>query len=111
MENALAQEWKGRPAIALSFDQFQLGHVPIHPAIIDPPGETSFHCIFVFLDPSRKGLEFGKMAVFHLSKPGVKELSRTLAEHLAKLLHQVIGQIDFWTHLTEFQQGLLLFGT
>src|SRR6266700_7383829 len=102
MKHPLAEQGKASPAIALSFDQFELGHVSLHSAIIDPPGETSFHCIFVFLDPSRKGLEFGKMAVFHLSKPGVKALSRTLAEHLAKLLHQVIGQIDFRTHLTEF---------
>ena len=42
---------------------------------------------------------------------GVKELSRTLAEHLAKLLHQVIGQIDFWVDLTELAKLLLLLDT
>jgi hypothetical protein len=74
MEHALAQEWKARPAIALSFDQFQLGHVSLHHAVIDPPGETSSHRVFVFLNPSRKGLEFGNLAAFDLVEPGIEAL-------------------------------------
>jgi hypothetical protein len=35
-------------------------------------------------------------------------LSGTCAQHLSKLLHQVIGQINFWVHLTKLGQCLLL---
>jgi len=32
---------KARSAISLPFDQFELGHVSLNHAVIDPPGETS----------------------------------------------------------------------
>src|SRR5713226_260012 len=70
MKNPFAQEGKFGSAIALPFDQFQLGHMSFNHAVIDPPGETSSHGIFVFLYPSSKGLEFRKLAAFHLGKPG-----------------------------------------
>ena len=80
-------------------------------AVIDPPGEPRSHGSFVFLYSSSKGLEFGKGAVFHLLKPGIKEFSRAVASHLGRLLHQVIGQIDLWVNLTECGHCLLLLGT
>jgi hypothetical protein len=51
MQHSLAQEWKARPAIALSFDQFEFGHVALDHAITDPPSETGSYCVFVFLNP------------------------------------------------------------
>ena len=111
MKDAFAQERKACPTIPLSFDQFQLRHVSLHHAITDPPGETSSHGIFVFLYASRKGLQFGQLAAFHLIQPAIKVLSGAGAQHVGKLLNQVIGPIDFWVDLTEFGHCLLLFDT
>jgi hypothetical protein len=38
MKNPFSQEGKSGSAIALPFDQFELGHVSLHHAVIDPPG-------------------------------------------------------------------------
>src|SRR5260370_38477177 len=70
MKHPLTQERKTGPPIPLSFDQFQLRHMTLDNSIVDPPGETSSHCAFVFLDPSSKGLSFWKIAAVHLGKPG-----------------------------------------
>src|SRR5437660_11089171 len=50
MQHPLAEQRKVCLPIALSFDQLQLGHMPFHHAVIDPPGETCSHRLFVFLD-------------------------------------------------------------
>ena len=111
MKDPLAEQGKVCLAIALSFDQFELGHVTFHHAIIDPPSEASSHRIFVFLDRSRKRLEFGKFAAFHLIKPAIKGLCSAGAQHLGKVLNQIIGPNDLWVDLTEFGQCLLLLDT
>src|SRR5260370_16055937 len=69
MKQPLTQERKTGPPIPLSFDQFQLRHMTLDHSIVDPPGETSSHCVFVFLDPSSIRLEFWKIAAVHLCKP------------------------------------------
>jgi len=38
MEDPLAEQRKVRLPIALSFDQFELGHLSFHHSVIDPPG-------------------------------------------------------------------------
>ncbi len=108
VKHPFAEQRKARPTIPLPFDQFQLGHVSLDHAVIDPPGETSSHGVFVFLHPSRKRLEFRKVTLFHLVKPGIEMLTCACAQHLRKLLHQVIGQINFRVDLTEFDERLLL---
>ena len=60
---------------------------------------------------SRKRLEFRKVTAFHLGKPGIEVFSGAGAQHLGKLLHQVIGQINFWVDLTELAKLLLLLDT
>jgi hypothetical protein len=62
----------------------------------------------VFFDRSPKGLEFGQIAALHASKPGIQVLSGAGTQHLGKLLHQVIGQLDFWVDLTQIVKLLLL---
>src|SRR5258706_2893781 len=111
VKHPFSEQRKARPTIPLPFDQFQLSHVSLDHAVIDPPGETSSHAVFVFLHPSRKRLECSKVALFYLAKPGIEMLSRACAQHLRKLLHQVIGQIDFWVDLTELAKLLLLLDT
>ena len=108
MQHSLAQQREACPTISLSFDQFQFRDVSLDHPVIDPPGEASSHGVFIFLDPRGKGLEFGKVTVFYLGQPGIKVLSRAAAQHLRKLLNQVIGQIDFWVDLTEFDERFLL---
>ena len=79
-----------------------------HHTVTDPPGKTSSHRLFVFLNSRGKGLQFGKGAVFYLGQPGIEGLSRAAAQHLGKLLNQLIGQIDFQVDLTEVDERLLL---
>ena len=55
VKHPFTQERKARSAISLPFDQFQLGHVSLNHAVIDPPGEASSHRVFVFLDASCRG--------------------------------------------------------
>ncbi len=110
MKNPLAEERKASLAIALSFDQFQLGHMSFYHPVIDPPGEASSHGIFVFLHSSGKGLEFGEFAPLYLGEPGIEVLSGAGTQHLSKLLNQIIGSVDFWVDLTELVKRLLLLG-
>ncbi len=111
VEHTLAEQRKACLTIALSFDQFHLGYLSLDHSVIDPPGQTRSHSIFVFLDPSSKGLEFGKLTAFHLLKPAIKALSAAGTQHLGKLLRQVIGPIDFWVDLAKLDQCLLLLDT
>src|SRR6266700_8278145 len=108
VKHPFSEQREGCPTIALSFDQFQLGHVSLDHAVIDPPGETSSHGVFVFLHSSSKRLEFRKFAAFHLIKPGIEMLSSACAQHLGKLLNQIISQIDFRADQTECGHCLLL---
>jgi hypothetical protein len=111
MKDPFSQQWKACLAISLSFNQFELGHVALDHAVADPPGESGSHRVFVFLDPSSKGLEFGKVAAFYLGQPGIKLLSRAGAHHPRKLLDQIIGQIDLRGDLTKPGQHFLLLDT
>ena len=72
MQYPLAQERKTCPPISLPFDQFELGHISLNHSVTPLPGETISHCVFVFLDPRSKGLEFGKITAFYLGQPGVE---------------------------------------
>jgi hypothetical protein len=47
-----------------------------------------------FSIPAAKDWSGGELAVCYLVKPGIEVLSRASAQHLGKLLNQVIGQID-----------------
>ena len=38
MKHPFTQQRKASLAIALSFDQFELGHLTFHHAVVDPPG-------------------------------------------------------------------------
>src|SRR5258707_3955727 len=101
MKDPLAEQRKACLTIPLSFDQFQLGHLSLDHPVIDPPGETSSHGIFAFLDPNSKALEFGKLTALHLLKPAIKAFSAAGAQHQGKLLHQVVGQMQFCLDLAE----------
>ena len=80
MKDAFAEERKARPAIALSFDQFQFRHLSLDHAVVDPPGETSSDCVFVFLDASGKGLQFGKLAACYFVQPSIELLCGACAQ-------------------------------
>ena len=60
MQYTLAEQRKTSFPIALPFNQFQLGHVTFDHPVIDRPGKAISHCVFVFLNPSGKELEFWK---------------------------------------------------
>src|SRR6266536_5230871 len=75
VKDPFSEKGKSCSAITLSFDQFQLCHVPFNHAIVDPPGETSPHSVFVFFYPRGKRLQFGKVAALHLGEPSIQVLS------------------------------------
>ena len=55
-------------AISLPFDELHLRDVTLGQTIIDRPGEAIFHCIFVFLNPASRGLEFADFALVHIGQ-------------------------------------------
>src|SRR5260370_9637039 len=104
VKHELAEQRKACSAILLSFNQFQLGHVSLNHAVIDPPGETSSHGIFVFLDSRGKRLEFRQLAACYLVKPSIEVLSSAGAQHLGKLLYRIIGHVDLRLKMTKLSQ-------
>ena len=92
MKHPFAEQWKACSTISLPFEQFQLCDVSLDHPVIDPPGKTGSHRLFVFLYSNGKGLEFGKVAALHLGQPWIEEFSPAAAQHLGKLLNQVIRQ-------------------
>ncbi len=66
MKDPLAQQRKTGSAVPLPFDEFKLGHMAFDHTIIDPPGEPSSHCLFVFLNPCGQGPQFRDVALLHL---------------------------------------------
>src|SRR5262245_30704354 len=109
MENPLAKQRKASFTISLSFDELQLVHMAFNHAVIDPPGEASSHCLFVFLDRSSKRLEFGELAACYLGQPNIEEFSRASTRHLSELLNEVIGPIDLRVKLTKLGYHFQLF--
>jgi hypothetical protein len=79
MKNPFSEKGKSSSAIALSFDQFELGHMPFDHTIVDPPSEACSYSVFVFFHPSSKRLQFGNVAPLHLDKPRIQVLSLALA--------------------------------
>ena len=111
MEHTRAVQREACPPVHLPFNELQLGHMPFHHAVSDPPAEPGSHRLFVFLDSCDKGLGFWDSPLVHLGEPTIEALSQALPEHLGELLDQVIGQIDFGMELAKHEQGLLLFST
>jgi len=100
VEHSFPQQWKASLPLSLPFDEFELGDMALHYAVIDPPSKPGPHRLFVLLDSCGKGLKLGDSALVHLVQPAIKALSQALTEHLGKLLDQVISQIHFAMELT-----------
>src|SRR5260370_20976126 len=66
VEHSFPQQWKASLPISLPFDEFELGDMALHYAVIDPPGKPGPHRLFVFLDSCGKGLQFRDAALPHL---------------------------------------------
>jgi hypothetical protein len=71
MEHSFSQQWKARAAVALPFDQFQLGHLALDHPVVDRPRETGSHRVFVFFVAGSERLQFGNTAFRHSSQPGI----------------------------------------
>src|SRR3984893_18401974 len=61
-----------------------------------------------FSTPAAKDWSGGELAVCYLVKPGIEELSGASAQHLDKLLNQIIGSIDFRVDLTKLARASLV---
>jgi hypothetical protein len=64
MEYPLTEQRKASLSIHLTLNELELRYMSFNHAVIDPPGETSSHGIFVFLDSSGKGLEWRQVCCF-----------------------------------------------
>lgn len=67
MKHLLAKQGWLCPAIHLALNKLHFGHMRFDHVVIDQPGQTSLHRIFVFFYSRSKGLKFWKST---LSTPG-----------------------------------------
>ena len=65
VQHAEASQRKTSLPVSLTFDQFELGHMPFYHAVIDPPAETCSHRLFIFLDAFGKGLQLSDAALVY----------------------------------------------
>jgi hypothetical protein len=107
MKDAFAQERKSGPAVALSFDQFEFGHMALDHAVVDRPGEACLDSLFVFLDARSEGLQFSKVACLDALEPSTQAISFSLADHCQKILSQLICLREFWACQAEHLKCLL----
>src|SRR6266516_5628433 len=91
MKHALTKQRKTCPAISLSFDQLELGHMAFYHPVIDRPSETSSHGVFVLFYSSGKGLQFRKATFCNLGEPDIQALSFSFMDHAEKVLNYAIS--------------------
>ncbi len=108
VEHTLAQQRECCSPVAHAFDEFQRIDFSLDDAIAVRQSQASRDRRFVSFNPSNKALEFGDLAVNHLGQPGVKVFSCASAQHLSKLLNEVVGQVHFWMALAKPENGPLL---
>jgi len=62
---------------------------------------------FVSFNTHNKALEFADLAGSDWLKPSVELFACARAQHLGKLLNEVVGQIDFWMKLPKRDERFL----
>src|SRR5712692_5571357 len=108
MEHTLTEEGKFSPAIAHAFNQLQFVDFPLNQFIVLGKREACHHSGFVSFNTQNKALEFADLAGSDFLKPGVKLFAAASAQHLCKLLNEVVGQVCFWLALAKLANRLLL---
>src|SRR6266849_1117688 len=105
MEHALAQERKSCPAIAHTLDQFPLVDISLNDPIALGSRQACLHRRFIAFDSRDETLEFGDLASYSFGQPGIKIFPCACAQHLGKLLNEIIRQVQFWMALAELENG------
>ena len=77
-------------------------------SIVLRKGQPGYRCCFVPFNTQYKALEFADLAGSDLLEPGVELFSCASAQHLGKLLNEVVSQLYFWMALAKLTNGLLL---
>src|SRR5262249_16211770 len=72
-------------------------------------GEPRHHSGLISFNTQNKALQFADLADSCFLKPGIELLSCPCAQHLCKLLDQVIGEIHFCMALAKLEKGFLFF--
>jgi hypothetical protein len=97
----LAQKRKSSPTIHHPFDELNPGDLAFRLSIVVRECESSQDSRFVSLDSVGKTVEFWNRTSTYLCQPTLKLLASSLADHLQKLLHQLVDGLDRFTCLTE----------
>ena len=107
MQDALAKQGESCPAIAHTLDQLQLVDFTLDDPIAFGPRQARLHCRFLAFNAQHETEEGADLAAPDLLSPGIELLASPRAQHLDKLLDQVIGRIDLWMKLSEQSKCVL----
>ena len=105
----MTEEGKFSPAIAHTFDQFQFIHFSFDNSIVLWKRESCRHGCFVTFHASYKALQLANLAGFHTAEPIIELFSCASAQHVSKLLDQLIRLIDFRMQRPKLSERLLFF--
>src|SRR5260370_1159612 len=86
---------------------FNLFTVPISDSIVVWKRESCRHGCFVTFHASDKALQLANLAGFHTAEPIIELLSCASAQHVSKLLDQLIRLIDFSMQRPKLRARLL----
>src|SRR5690242_15587594 len=107
MKHALAQQGESCSAIAHTLDQFQFVDLSLNESVAFDPRQARLHCRFLAFNAQHETEEGADLAAPDLLSPGIELLASPRAQHLDKLLDQVIGRIDLWMKLSEQSKCVL----
>jgi hypothetical protein len=110
MEKALAEQRDACSSIPHPFDQLQFVDVALNQSVVLGEGQSCRHCSLVSLNTGSKPLQFTNLARSGLLKPSVQPFSGTRAQHLGKLLNEVVSQLNLWIELSEGDERFLFIG-
>jgi len=109
IEDALTEEREARSPIAHAFNELEFVNFSRDNTIIAGwQHQASFDGIFVSFNPLHKTLQFRYLAGESLSEPVIKVFSLASAQHLSKLLNEIVGQVHFRMTLTKLTNRFLL---
>jgi hypothetical protein len=110
MHHPLAQQGQSGSAVHRSFDQLQLGMLPLGLRVALWSRQPGEHRRFVLLNAVHEALQLLDLAGSGLRQPVVQVITLPLVEQLAKRLDQGRERLGRWIRLAEGREGLALVG-
>jgi hypothetical protein len=90
--------------------EFELIDFSFNQSVVLGKRKTCYDRRFVSFNTHNKALSFADLAGSDLLKPSVELFACAHAQHLGKLLNEVVGQIDFWMKLPKRDERFLFIG-